>query len=103
MSSDTVSSVASTYSIHGLDREALALERRIFLESPLGRALLQMLVRAHNLRETRAFDFPGGYPFEKVSVRRDHFDTGWVISGVIGETVYSLAVTDVEIQYSNLV
>ena len=87
----------------GLDRGALELEKKIFLNSPIGKFLKQKLwesiVRkgAFHTTTSRTGDF------DKVIVYREELLGGWVIKGRIGNQVYSYSITDVEIQYSKLV
>lgn len=99
---DSVSLNEPTYSTEGLDKEALKLERQIFLKSELGQKLFKLLVRSLP-KGTAGNEFIDTKPFDKVTVYREEFIHGWVIKGLIGKTVYSLAVTDLELQYSNAV
>lgn len=82
------------------DRQALELESRIILSSESGRRMVALLRRS--MPNTAADGFAATAPFDHLSVRRRWPDI-WILQGRIGNTVYGLAVTDIEIQYIKVV
>lgn len=92
-----------TSSTEGLDKDALALERRIFLKSPIAKKLIALLALKHKIAELHAVAAAGPNPFERVFIDREDRLPGWYITGYLNGTAYGLVVSDVEIQYSKLV
>lgn len=102
---DDVPSVEPTYSVQGLDSEALRFERKIFLKSPIGRYLQRRLWLYYKGGGT--FDLidetTGLNGFDKIVISRLPVHSAWYIKGRIGEKVYGLAITDIEFQHLKLV
>ena len=90
-------------STQSFDSEALALERKIFLKSPIGQYLRRRLWLYY--KGGGAFDLTenSGDEFDKIVIRREVLIQAWSIRGRIGEKVYGLVVTDVEFQHLKLV
>jgi len=101
---DDVPSVEPVFSVQGLDSEALRLERKIFLNSEIGQYLQRQLWdyafgKGTIDSWTRSF----GKRFDKIVIGREEISGSWVIRGRIGEKVYSVAITELEIASKKVV